>query len=218
MRRVAIPALALAAWAFAAGCSDQRPESGPAPSVEKAQQGKKGPQMSERENLVTMKGKPLTLVGSAVQVGDAAPDATLAANDLSEVRLSSFRGKVVLLATVPSLDTGVCSVETRRFNQEAAALGDSVVVLTVSMDLPFAQKRWCGAEGVQRVVTLSDHRDASLGLAYGVLIKELRLLARAVFVIDPQGRIAYVELVPEIGHEPNYEAALQAVQALTKGK
>jgi thiol peroxidase len=217
MRHVAIPALALAAWAMA-GCSDERPEGGPVPAVEKAQQGKKEPQMSARENLVTMKGKPLTLVGNAVQVGDAAPDATLAANDLSEVKLSSFRGKVVLLATVPSLDTGVCSIETRRFNQEAAALGDNVVVLTVSMDMPFAQKRWCGAEGVQRVVTLSDHRDASLGLAFGVLIKELRLLARAVFVIDPQGRITYMELVPEMGHEPNYEAALQAVQALTRGK
>ena len=115
---------------------------------------------------------------------------------------------------MPSLDTDVCSTETRRFNQEAAGLGGDVVILTVSMDLPFAQKRWCGAAGVDRVVTLSDHRDASFGLAYGVLIKETRLLARSVFVVGRDGVVRYVELVPELGEEPNYEAALAAVREL----
>jgi thiol peroxidase len=136
------------------------------------------------------------------------------ANDLSEARLSQYRGKIVLLAAVPSLDTSVCSTETHRFNQEAVSLGSDVVVLTISMDLPFAQKRWCGAEGVQRVVTLSDHRDASFGLAYGVLIKELRLLARSVFVIGRDGKIVYEQLVPEMTKEPDYNAALAAVKAL----
>jgi thiol peroxidase len=112
------------------------------------------------------------------------------------------------------LDTEVCSIETRRFNQEAAGLGGDVVIVTVSMDLPFAQKRWCGAAGVDRVVTLSDHRDASFGMAYGVLIKEVRLLARAVFVVDRAGVVRYVQLVPELGREPDYEAALAAVRAL----
>ena len=168
----------------------------------------------ERKGLVTMKGNPLTLVGKPAAVGEVAPDFTVVANDLSEVKLSKYRGKIVLIAAVPSLDTSVCSLETRRFNEEAAALGDDVVVLTISMDLPFAQKRWCGAEGVQRVVTLSDHRDASFGLSYGVLIKELRLLARSVFVVAPDGRITYTELVKEISKEPDYAATLAAAKAL----
>jgi thiol peroxidase len=164
-----------------------------------------------------MKGNPLTLVGKPVTVGEAAPDFTAVANDLSEVKLSKYRGKTVLIAAVPSLDTSVCSLETRRFNEEAAALGDDVVILTISMDLPFAQKRWCGAEGITRVVTLSDHRDASFGLSYGVLIKELRLLARSVFVVAPDGRIVYTELVKEVSKEPDYAAALAAVKALRAG-
>jgi thiol peroxidase len=161
-----------------------------------------------------MKGNPLTLEGTPVAVGDVAPDFTAVANDLSEVKLSKYRGKAVLIAAVPSLDTSVCSLETRRFNEEASALGSDVVVLTISMDLPFAQKRWCGAEGIQRVVTLSDHRDASFGLSYGVLIKELRLLARSVFVVAPDGRIVYTELVKEVSKEPDYAAALAAVKGV----
>jgi len=170
--------------------------------------------MPERKGLVTMKGKPLTLAGNEVKAGDAAPDFVCVANDLSEVKFSSFRGKIVVLSSVPSLDTGVCDRETRRFNEEAAKLGDDVRVLTVSMDLPFAQKRWCAAAGVERVTTLSDYRDASYGRSYGVLIKELRLLARAVFVVDREGKVRYVQLVKELSTEPDYDAVLAAVREI----
>ena len=124
---------------------------------------------------------------------------------------------ICVIATVPSLDTSVCDLETRRFNQEASNLGDDVQILTISMDLPFAQKRWCGAAGVDRVITLSDHRAASFGLAFGVLIKELRLLARAVFVLDHEGIIRYIQIVKEVGDEPDYDAVLNAVRALIQG-
>ena len=170
--------------------------------------------MAERAGLVTMKGNPVTLVGDEVGVGQPAPEVELVANDLSTVKLSSFRGKVCILTSVPSLDTPVCDIETRRFNEEADALGDGVVVVAVSMDLPFAQARWCGAAGAQNVQTLSDHRAATFGTSYGVLIKGLRLLARAVFVLDKDGIVRYQELVPEITAEPDYEAALQAAREL----
>jgi len=170
--------------------------------------------MKERTGLVTMKGNPLTLVGNEVKVGQPAPDVELVANDLSAVELSSFGGKVRIITSVPSLDTPVCDIETRRFNEEAGRLGDGLVVLTASMDLPFAQKRWCGAAGVKNVRTLSDYRDAAFGTSYGVLIKGLRLLARAVFVVDRNGVIRYQELVREIASEPNYEAALKAARDL----
>jgi len=170
--------------------------------------------MKERAGLVTMKGNPLTLLGNEVKAGDRARDFVALDTSLSPVRFSSFRGKVCILSSVPSLDTPVCDLETRRFNEEAGKLGEDVVVLTVSMDLPFAQKRWCGAAGVTRVKTLSDHRDASFGMAYGVLIKELRLLARAVFVVDRQGTIRYVQLVKEVSSEPDYDAVLKAVRGL----
>jgi thiol peroxidase len=171
--------------------------------------------MGERTGLVTMKGNPLTLIGKEIKAGQKAPDAELVANDLSAVRLSSLcRGKVSIITSVPSLDTPVCDLETRHFNEEAGKMGDDVIVLAVSMDLPFAQKRWCGAAGVKNVQTLSDHREAAFGKAYGVLIKESRLLARAVFVSDKQGVIRYVELVKELGSEPNYEAALNAAKEL----
>ena len=169
--------------------------------------------MKERKGLVAMKGSPLTLLGKAVKVGDNAPDFTLTGNDLSPVQFSSFRGKTCVIASVPSLDTSVCDLETRRFNEEAGKLGCDVKVLTISMDLPFAQKRWCGAAGVNNVVTLSDHRDAGFGTSYGVLIKELRLLARAVFVVDREGKVRYLQLVPELTNEPDYAAALAAVKA-----
>jgi thiol peroxidase len=151
-------------------------------------------------------------VGDEVSVGTEAPDFQALNNDLQPVSLSQFKGKVVVLSSVPSLDTPVCDMETRRFNQEAENLGDDVVILTLSMDLPFAQKRWCGAAGVTRVITLSDHRDASFGQAYGVLIKELRLLARAVFVVDREGVVRHVQLVKEIAEEPDYAAVLEAVR------
>jgi thiol peroxidase len=168
----------------------------------------------ERKGIVTMKGNPITLIGSEVKVGDKAPDFEVTANDLSNVRLGSFAGKICVICAVPSLDTGVCDRMTRKFNEEAASLGDDVKVLTISTDLPFAQSRWCGAAGVKNVVTLSDHRTTSFGQAYGLLIKDLRLLARAVFVVDKTGVIRYAELVPEIAQEPNYAQAIKAVKEL----
>ena len=161
-----------------------------------------------------MKGNPLTLVGNEVKAGDKAPDSVLVGSDLSEVRLSSFFGRVLVLSAVPSLDTPVCDTETRRFNEEAARLGHEVKIVTVSMDLPFAQKRWCGAAGVENVVTLSDHRNASFGQDYGILIKGLRLLARAVFVVDKEGVVRYVQLVKEVADEPDYDEVLAEVKKL----
>jgi thiol peroxidase len=170
--------------------------------------------MKERPGIVTMHGNPLTLAGNEVAVGDQAPDFEVIDNDLAPVRFSSLADKVRIITSVPSLDTPVCGLETKKFNEEAARLGSDVAILTISMDLPFAQKRWCGAEDVTRVQTFSDHRDASFGTAYGVLIKELRLLARAVFVVDQEGIIRYIELVKEITNEPDYESVLQAVKEL----
>jgi thiol peroxidase len=159
-----------------------------------------------------MKGQPLTLLGEGLKVGEPAPDFEALANDLSPVKLSSFKGNICIISSVPSLDTPVCDTMTRRFNQEAVNLGDDVVVLTISMDLPFAQSRWCGAAGVENVQTISDHRDASFGNAFGVLIKELRLLARAVFVVDKEGVVRYVQIVNELTNEPDYEAVLNIVK------
>jgi thiol peroxidase len=172
--------------------------------------------MQERKGIITMKGKAVTLVGNEIKLGQKAPDFEVIANDMSSVKLSSFKGKVRIICSVPSLDTSVCDIETRRFNEEAGKLGNDVLVLTISMDLPFAQKRWCGAAGVKNVQTLSDYRDASFGKAYGVLIKELRLLARAVFVLDKDDTIRYIQIVNEVASEPNYEAALKAAKGLAK--
>ena len=166
--------------------------------------------MSERIGAVTMKGNPLTLTGHEIKVGDQAPDVVLVANDLSEVKLSSFKGKKVIISVVPSIDTPVCDLQTKRFNQEASKLTD-VVVLTVSKDLPFAQKRWCGAAGASAVKTLSDFR-SNFGETYGVLIKGLGLLARSIFVINEAGKVTYVQLVKEVASEPNYEEVLKAVK------
>lgn len=161
---------------------------------------------------ITFKGNQVTLLGTEVKVGDKAPDFTVLANDLSPVTLDSTKGNVRLISVVPSLDTGVCDQQTRRFNEEAANLGN-VKVLTVSVDLPFAQKRWCGAAGIENVQTLSDHRDLSFGKAYGVAIEELRLLARAVFVVDSNDVVTYVEYVSEATNHPDYDAAIAAAKA-----
>lgn len=161
---------------------------------------------------ITFKGNPVTLLGNGVKVGDHAPNFTVLANDLSEVTLENTKGQVRLISVVPSLDTGVCDAQTRRFNQEASNL-DNVKILTVSVDLPFAQKRWCGAAGIENVQTLSDHRDLSFGEAYGVAIQELRLLARAVFVVDSNDTVTYVEYVSEATNHPDYEAAIEAAKA-----
>ncbi|MFH1690224.1 MAG: thiol peroxidase [Candidatus Eisenbacteria bacterium] len=170
--------------------------------------------MIERTGLVTFGGNPMTLVGPELKVGDDAPDVEVVDNDLQPVMLSTYKGKVAIVTSVASLETSTCDVETRRFNLEAGKLGDDVAVLTVSMDLPFTQKRWCGAAGVETVKTFSDHRSAAFGEAWGVLMKEIRLLARAVFVVDRKGDIRYVEVLSEVGDEPDYEAALNAAKEL----
>ncbi len=170
--------------------------------------------MKELKDVITMKGQALTLIGNEVAVGEPAPDFEALDNALAPVKLSSFRGKTCIISSVPSLDTSVCDMQTRRFNVEAAKLGEDVVILTISMDLPFAQKRWCGAAGVENVRTLSDHRDAAFGTAFGMLIEELRLLARAVFVVDKEGIIRYIQIVPELTEEPDYEAVVNAVKGI----
>lgn len=164
----------------------------------------------------TMKGNRVTLAGTVPAVGDPAPQFTALDTDLSPVSLSDFQGKYVLISAVPSLDTGTCDAQTRRFNSEAAQFTEDTVILTISMDLPFAQKRWCGAAGIDRVITLSDHRDADFGTSYGVLIQELRLLNRSIFVLDKDHTVVYHEVVQENTEHPNYDAALKALRELTK--
>ena len=163
---------------------------------------------------VRFKGQPLNLVGSAPVVGRPAPDFTVNRGDLSAARLADFKGRTCVLVSVPSLDTPVCDLEAKRFNQEAAGLGEDVAVAVISMDLPFAQSRWCGAAGAKNIVALSDFNEASFGRAYGVLIKELRLLARAVFVVDRAGTLQYSQLVPELTNEPDYASVLDAIKKL----
>ena len=160
---------------------------------------------------VTFKDNPVTLLGTEIQVGNDAPNFTVVANDLSEKTLDDYEGKVKLISVVPSLDTGVCSKQTKRFNEEADKL-DNVQLLTISMDLPFAQTRWCSAEGVNNIEILSDHREADFGKKYGVLIKELRLLARSIFVVDSNNKVTYVEYVPEVSSHPDYDKALEAAE------
>ncbi len=169
--------------------------------------------MTERTGVITFQGNPLTLIGPAIKAGSEAPHFTLTANDLSDLRCDTYHGKVRVLSVVPSLDTPLCAVQTRTFNQKATQLSEDTIVLTISMDLPFAQKRFCGAEGIERVITASDYKHRSFGPAYGVLIKELGLLARAVFVLDRKNKVVHAEYVPEVTHEPNYDAALAAVTA-----
>lgn len=168
----------------------------------------------ERSSAATFKGNPITLVGPELKVGDQAPDFRLSKNLLEEVTLQDYAGKIKLISVVPSLDTGVCDAQTRRFNQEAAALGEDVVILTVSADLPFAQARWCGAAGVDRVITLSDYKDNSFGKAYGVLIKEFALDQRAVFVLDRDNTLRYVQVLGEMGEHPDYDQPIAAVKEL----
>ncbi|NMC50895.1 MAG: thiol peroxidase [Desulfovibrio sp.] len=172
--------------------------------------------MSERHGAVTFQGAPLTCVGDVPAAGAKAPDFTVLTNDLALAGLADFTEKVLIVASVPSVDTPVCDMETRRFNTEATGLGPDVRVLVISMDLPFAQKRWCAAAGVDRVTILSDHSLASFGQSYGVLIKELRLLARAVFVLDKNRVVTYARVVPEITSEPDYAAVLDAARAALK--
>ncbi|ODP29136.1 Peroxiredoxin [Paenibacillus nuruki] len=170
--------------------------------------------VQERTGVATFKGNPITLIGPELKVGDQAPAFNLSKNLLEQATLSDYAGKVKLISVVPSLDTGVCDAQTRRFNEAASELGDDVIVLTISADLPFAQARWCGAAGVDRVVTLSDYRDNSFGKAYGVLIKEFVIDMRSIFVIDQNDVIQYVEYLPEMAEHPDYDKAVAAVKQL----
>jgi thioredoxin-dependent peroxiredoxin len=167
--------------------------------------------MKERTGVITFVGKGLTLVGNPVGVGDTAPAFTVLTNELAPAGLADFSEKGLILIAVPSLDTAVCDLEARKFNKEMESLTGKAKALVVSMDLPFAQKRWAEAAEVKNIVTLSDHRDASFGQAYGLLIKELRLLARAVLVLDASRKVTYMELMPEVTNEPDYAAALAAL-------
>ena len=170
--------------------------------------------LKEREGVVTAQGNPVTLLGPELQLGQEAPDFTVrrdVAPD-SEYTLATDRGKTRILNIVVSLDTAVCDQQGRRFNQEAASLGDDVAILTVSMDLPPAQARWCEAAGIDKVTTASDFYDQSFGLAYGLRIKELGLLARAVIILDPDDIVRYIQIVPELTEPPNFEAALVAAR------
>ncbi len=169
--------------------------------------------MIERENAATFKGSPLTLVGPEIKVGDQAPHFKLVGSSLADIDCESFHGKVRVLSVAPSIDTPVCATQTRTFNQEAASLSEDVVILSVSLDLPFALARFCGAEGIEHVITASDYKYRTFGEAYGVYIRELGLLTRAVFVIDRADKIVHAEYVPEITNEPDYAAALAAVEA-----
>jgi thioredoxin-dependent peroxiredoxin len=166
----------------------------------------------ERKGAVTMRGNPMTLVGPELKTGQKAPNFTLVGKDMKPVTLDNFKGKVKIIASIPSLDTPVCDAETRRFNEEASKLPGDVQVLTVSMDLPFAAARWCGAAGVSNVTTLSDWRGGQFGEAYGALIKELHLDARAVFVVDKNDQLVHVEYVKEVANQPNFDAALEAAR------
>lgn len=172
--------------------------------------------MVETKRTVNLKGKPLSLLGSEIKVGQKAPPFKLLAIDMSEVELSQTRGKVRLLSVVYSLDTNVCDLQTQRFEEEASKFKD-VVIYAISMDLPFAQARYCGAHNISNLKTLSDYREASFGRAYGVLIEKLRLLSRAIFVIDRDDIVRYVEYVPEVAQHPDYDKAIEAVKNVVAG-
>lgn len=168
--------------------------------------------ISERLGGVTTKGRPLTVLGDPLKVGDMAPSFTLMDAKMRPVLLSDSAGTTRLLSVVPSLDTGICDAQTRRFNEEAARFGPDVTIITVSAEHPFNQRRWCGAAGIERIQVLSDHMELAFGRAYGLAIKEWRLLQRAIFVVDAQDRITYVEYVPEIAQFPDFDGALAALQ------
>jgi thiol peroxidase len=170
--------------------------------------------VQERTGAATLAGQPITLIGTELKAGDKAPGFKLNKDLMTEVSLEEYKGKVKLLSVVPSLDTGVCDAQTRRFNQEAANLGDNVVILTISVDLPFAQSRFCSTAGIDKVVALSDYKHRSFGQAYGVLIKEVQLDQRAIFIIDADDTIRYVEYLKEMTEHPDYESALNALREL----
>ncbi|MDR2147516.1 MAG: thiol peroxidase [Tannerella sp.] len=170
-------------------------------------------EVKETKGIVTFVDTPVTLLGEIVKAGDTAPDFKIIGQGLAPVALSDFKGKTVILSVFPSIDTGVCATQTRRFNQEAAALSDDIVILTISKDLPFALGRFCAAEGIDKLKTLSDYQHSEFGLKYGFLMKENQLLARGVVVVDKDGKIVHVEYVPNVKSEPDYAKALEAAKA-----
>lgn len=170
----------------------------------------------ERKNAVTFQGGPLTLLGPELKAGDKAPDFKVVGTDMKPVTLASSQGKTRLISVVPSIDTAVCDLQTKRFNQEASKLSGDFVVFTISMDLPFAQQRWCGLAGADKIQMLSDYQERSFGQAYGVLIKELKLLSRAVFIIGPDNKIRYVEYVKEITQHPDYDKILGTLKGMSR--
>lgn len=171
-------------------------------------------QLPQKKGLVSAKGKPLTLLGPELRVGDKAPEFQVVDNNLTPVKLSDFKGKVVLLSVTPSVDTGICDLQAKRFNKMATEVSGDVVILNISVDLPFALARWCGATGSDKIKTLSDYQDWNFGLQYGLLIKENRLLARSVWIIDKSGVIQYIQIVPELPTEPNYDDAFKALKKI----
>jgi thiol peroxidase len=171
-------------------------------------------QIQERTGAATVGGNPVTLLGPEIKDGDQAPDFKVNKDLMTEVSLSDYDGKVKLISVVPSVDTGTCDAQTRRFNVEADKMGDNVVILTISVDLPFAQSRFCGAAGIDKIVTLSDYKHRAFGQAYGVLIKEIQLDQRAIFILDANNTVHYVEYLTEMSEHPNYDAALNALREL----
>ena len=172
----------------------------------------------ERKNVVTVKGNGITLLGDEVKVGQKAQDFKVLNTSMEEAALSGFKNKIKLIASVPSLDTPVCDLEIKRFNDEASRLSRDLVIIFISMDLPFAQKRFCQANEIKAVKTLSDHRDADFGRKFGVLIKEMRLLARAIFILDKNDVIKYIQIVPELASPPDYDRALSALKKIVGDK
>lgn len=169
--------------------------------------------MDKRKNLITMGGEPMTLIGKEIKIGDKAPDFTALKTDLTPYSLKDAEDKIKIISVVPSLDTGVCELQTIRFNEMASELGD-VVILTISVDLPFAQSRFCGAKGIDKVITLSDHRDLDFGMKYGFVLEELRLLSRGIVILDRENTVKHVEYVKEVTNHPDYDRALEEVKKL----
>ncbi|MGN9164858.1 thiol peroxidase [Tissierellaceae bacterium HCP3S3_D8] len=169
--------------------------------------------MDKRKNLITMGGEPMTLIGKEIKIGDKAPDFTALKTDLTPYSLKDAEDKIKIISAVPSLDTGVCELQTIRFNEMASELGD-VVILTISVDLPFAQSRFCGAKGIDKVITLSDHRDLDFGMKYGFVLEELRLLSRGIVILDRDNTVKHVEYVKEVTNHPDYDRALEEVKKL----
>jgi thiol peroxidase len=171
-------------------------------------------QLPQKKGLVTLKGKPLTLLGQELKVGDKAPEFQVIDKSMNPVKLSDFKGKTILISVTPSVDTSVCDLQAKRFNKMATEVSKDVVILNISVDLPYALTRWCAATGSDQIKTLSDHRDLDFGIKYGLVIKEMMLLFRSVWIIDKNGIIQYIQIVPEFVNEPDYEDAFNALKKL----